>query len=443
MFAGMAWWFVSFTLLGITLAMASSPTVLWTFNATNSVLSSPAIGPDGTIYFGAGRTELYALAPDGTMKWSWRTNQLNPQVGCLAPAVAEDGTVYAAFDRAFVALTPEGTPKWQYTNANFSYFNGRGAALGADGSVFVAPASTLAKLAPDGTSLWQTLTGNSQGGWPVISVADVFYCGSYHASIYSYSTDGSRLWSMFHSYLFNFDPAIGADGTIYGSVLAGLISASPIGHTNWIFACQGDPLGSPAIDSAGDLYFGTRDGWFYAIRPNGSLKWSRQIGSRLNCSPAINREGMIYLGDQSGNFYSFTPDGTTNWFMDIGSTIESSPAIADDGTIYVGVGSTLVAIAGGSPPAESPWPMYRHDARHSGRASGDRPARPSLTARKIAGSPKMSAELDGEAGRAYTVLTSSNLQQWTSHTNLLGSTNRHAFEIGATNASGFFRAIAH
>src|SRR4026209_1624064 len=122
MYPGMLWRFVSLILLGVTtIAIASSPPILWTFNATNSVLSSPAIGPDGTIYFGAGRTDLYAVATDGTMKWRYRTNLFNPLTGCLAPAVAEDGTVYAAFYQGFVALTPEGSLKWR-NPTNVTYF---------------------------------------------------------------------------------------------------------------------------------------------------------------------------------------------------------------------------------------------------------------------------------------------------------------------------------
>src|SRR6185369_8415392 len=168
--------FVSFILPGlVTLATASAPSVVWTFNATNTVMSSPAIGPDGTIYFGVGRVDLNAVTPDGTMKWRYRRNESTPPTSCLAPAVAEDGTVYAGFYDVFVALTPDGLLKWKYPNTTSANFDGRGAALAADGSIFVAPAGQVLKLAPGGTPSWAALTINAQGGWPVLSTAEVIY----------------------------------------------------------------------------------------------------------------------------------------------------------------------------------------------------------------------------------------------------------------------------
>ena len=379
------------------------------------------------------------------MKWVYRTNQSTAQSGCLAPAVGEDGTIYAGFFRTFLALTPEGVLKWSYPRTNFTYLTGRGAALAGDGCVFVAPDSAVVKLAADdGSVLWRAENSNSQAGWPVLSPSDVLYYGSYHANVLGYSSDGIRLWSAFNTYLFNFDPALAFDLTIYGSVRFGLLSLSPLGRTNWIFQCESDPLGSPAIDGVEDIYFGTRGGWFYAVRPDGTLKWNRQFGSRLNCSPAINGEGMIHLGDQSGNFYSLRPDGTTNWVLNIGpGAIESSPVIADNGTIYVGCGGHLVAIAGGIPPAQSAWPMYRHDAQHTGRQSGPPAQAPLLTINRTPGNGALEVGLSGEAGRAYTVLSSSNLQHWTAYTNLLSPSNAHAFRLETANDKRFFRGLAH
>ena len=49
--------------------------------------------------------------------------------------------------------------------------------------------------------------------------------------------------------------------------------------------------------------------------------------------------------------------------------MSSSPAIGADGTIYVGSNDYyLYAINGNSGGlASTPWPMFHHDVRHSGR----------------------------------------------------------------------------
>jgi hypothetical protein len=46
------------------------PKLKWVFTA-GVRLSSPAIGGDGTIYVASSDKKLYAVNPDGTMKWSF------------------------------------------------------------------------------------------------------------------------------------------------------------------------------------------------------------------------------------------------------------------------------------------------------------------------------------------------------------------------------------
>ena len=73
-------------------AVYPNGTQKWTFNvgSTNGVSSSAAIGADGTIYFGAFSKKVYALNPDGTMKWSYTT----PATIRSSPAIGSDGTLY-------------------------------------------------------------------------------------------------------------------------------------------------------------------------------------------------------------------------------------------------------------------------------------------------------------------------------------------------------------
>ena len=422
--------------------------VLWQFDATNRVESSPAVGADGTIYFGAGRSDLFAVRADGTLKWIFRTNEFSSTAGAaLSPSIGDDGTVYAAFFRTFVGLRPDGALKWSFPATNASYLEGRGPALAADGSVIVAPAGELARVRPDGSLVWLSFHGNFQAAFPVISAGGVLYCGSYHNSILAYGGEGTRYWGAFNGYLWNFDPALSFDGSLYGSAFGlpyhGLLSLNAAGRTNWFFPCQGMPKGSPAVDAAGDIYFGTDAGGFFALHADGTLKWSNLLTAPFNCSPAIDRDGMIYVAHQGGIFYSFTPDGATNWSVTISGPVNSSPVIADDGTIYIGSGNGLVAIAGAAPPASSAWPMYRHDGRHTARLSGPAPEPPLLSIDRTCVRQRLQVRLDGESGRGYTVLTSSNLNQWIAYTNLLAPTATHLFEIGAFAEKQFLRTAAH
>jgi outer membrane protein assembly factor BamB len=60
----------------------------WVFHASGRILSSPAVAPDGSVYFGSEDYKFYALSPDGTLKWSFETGYPVHS----SPALAEDGS---------------------------------------------------------------------------------------------------------------------------------------------------------------------------------------------------------------------------------------------------------------------------------------------------------------------------------------------------------------
>jgi outer membrane protein assembly factor BamB len=56
----------------------------------NIISSSSAIGIDGTVYVGSQDTYLYAINPDGTMKWKFKGGSFesSPAIGAAAPNTA-------------------------------------------------------------------------------------------------------------------------------------------------------------------------------------------------------------------------------------------------------------------------------------------------------------------------------------------------------------------
>jgi outer membrane protein assembly factor BamB len=94
-------------------------------------LSSPAMGPDGTLYIGHA-DGLYALAgPDGAVKW-----HAGDSVVASSPAVGADGTVFfGAMDGKARAASPEGKILWSVQTGGQVNAS---PAIGADGAVFFA-----------------------------------------------------------------------------------------------------------------------------------------------------------------------------------------------------------------------------------------------------------------------------------------------------------------
>jgi outer membrane protein assembly factor BamB len=88
-------------------------------------------------------------------------------------------------------------------------------------------------------------------------------------------------------------------------------------------------------------------------------------------SPAIGSDGTIYVGSCDNKLYAIKPDGTLKWSFPTGYWVFSSPAIGSDGTIYVGsYDGKLYAIYGSGTLANTPWPKFHHDLKNTGRVGG-------------------------------------------------------------------------
>ena len=83
--------------IGVGCGKKADPTkhyrFLWEFETGYEVISSPAIGSDGTVYVGSSDNKLYAInGKTGIKLWEFETGSY---VGS-SPAIGLDGTVYVA-----------------------------------------------------------------------------------------------------------------------------------------------------------------------------------------------------------------------------------------------------------------------------------------------------------------------------------------------------------
>ena len=106
----------------------------WRFETYTIVNSSAAIGLDGNLYFGTGyegsNGRLYALRPDGTEMW--RVDLPGAAI-VSSPAIDPSGTLYfGACDKKVYAYAPDKTRLWAFETGDSVYSS---PALGADGSV--------------------------------------------------------------------------------------------------------------------------------------------------------------------------------------------------------------------------------------------------------------------------------------------------------------------
>ncbi|HVQ01401.1 MAG TPA: PQQ-binding-like beta-propeller repeat protein [Candidatus Thermoplasmatota archaeon] len=279
-------------------AVYPNGTIKWRYKVGAWVDSTPAIASDGTIYVGCWDCYLYAFSPNGALKWR---HHCGDSIIHSSPVIAEDGTIYIGTMIDVVALSSNGTEKWRYVGQNIY----SSPVLALDGTIiFGSWDNNIYALNPNGTLRWRYLTGDHVMGPASIAADGTVYMASWDGYLYALNPlNGSLIWRVAIKYGSESNPAIGPDGTIY----------------------------------VGESYY-------YAINPNGTIRWSFDIGGSVHwSSPAVSHDGIIYIGHyigdgtQGGYILALNSNGTERWRMKIADEREdSSPAIGPDGTVYIG-----------------------------------------------------------------------------------------------------------
>lgn len=266
--------------------------VKWRYGLTARSDSSPAIGPDGTIYFGADDGSVYALNPNGTLKWRVNPEDNNSKV--YSPAVDDRGHVLVSVDKGilFALRQSDGSVDWKVTH---------------DADIKSSPG-----IGPDGS----------------------IYVGTENGAVIDLYPDGSRRFTRRATDAVRGAPAVGPDGTIYwASRDRRVYAGNPAGGDKWSVALDGEIVAAPAVDSDNTVYIGTRLGSFYAIR-DGAIRWRVSVGAAVEAPAAIGPDA-VYVGTLEGRVLALNKDGGLLWsFGPIGQVVDG-PVIAGDGTIYV------------------------------------------------------------------------------------------------------------
>ena len=151
-------------------AINSDGTLKWIFvmeetdTHKTSIFGCPAIGADGTIYFGCFNGIFHAVEDEGDKaKELWRyevkgeplsTAPTHYQEFWGSAGIAEDGTIYVGNnDYNLYAFNPDGSTKWKFKTGNEVY---QSVTIGGEGTIYIASEDrNIYALNPnDGTKKW-------------------------------------------------------------------------------------------------------------------------------------------------------------------------------------------------------------------------------------------------------------------------------------------------
>lgn len=296
--------------------------LVWEYATSSGTYGAgPAVGADGTIYFGTedGAGSFYAVSATGALKWK---KELGAAVKA-SPAVTSNGMVYVLINdgRFFALEASSGVQKWSATLEG----NAGGVAVDKDGTIYI---------------------GTSKGIW-------------------AYTESGSLKWTCDtpHSVTERGGSLAIHDNMLYAA-LKGKKGCAAIdtsnGRTLWKAATTLGDCYHPVVDAAGTVYFCEKAGYLYAVDKSGNEKWTDKTNKNYIYNGfALGANGNAYISQYASPFelLSFDATGNRASLVTIGAQTMSPVSLGPDRRLYYMTNGTITAYDLSVELAVEGWPM--------------------------------------------------------------------------------------
>ena len=350
------------------------------------VQHSSAIGPDGTIYIHNFFSSLFALTDPGSgasLTLKWRFDAPGMAAIHASPALAHDGSVLQTFAAGFgrpdtggalfaVRAPASGTTAAAAWKVDLGAGQGTSSPIvGPDGTIYaVSGAGKLFAVGPGGAVKWTAQTGPILHISPGLAGDGTVYVPSYDGKLYAVAPpsgggqQGSVRWTFdfgqhlgptpFPSVSGRFgaggqggvgssaSPAIGPDGTVHiGANNSNFYAISPDGQLRWLFEAERELAGiwsTAALSADGrSAYFGANKGGIYALDTStGKQRWRFNIYGSVYSSPGLDAEGVLYTGSTVGHIFALdSASGQPVFDYNAGQEVWSDPSLRPDGSLVM------------------------------------------------------------------------------------------------------------
>lgn len=286
---------------GYLYAINRNGSLKWKYRTGGAVHSSPAI-TEAMIIFGSDDGCLYALSKNGELRWKLRTG------GSIwsSPTVFNDTIYFGSDDGDLYSVDFDGNILWNFTSSGPIRSS---PAISLNGRIYFGSDSLYA-LNPNGSLAWRFDSGSEIQSSPALGPDGTVYVGSMDGKVYAIGRDGKEEWIFQTGDAISSSPAIGPDGTIYfGSRDGYLYAIDPSGSLIWKRRAYGSIWwSSPTISSDGIIFVGNYRGDMLSFYSNGTLKWRYRTEGSIWSSPTIGPDGALYFGSGNGYIYALWKD---------------------------------------------------------------------------------------------------------------------------------------
>ncbi|MBM3845148.1 MAG: hypothetical protein FJ405_02520 [Verrucomicrobia bacterium] len=369
--------------------------------------TSPAVGPDGTIYIGTRASTspplegtVRAFNRDGTPKW---THTRGYYFGYLksfdsSPAVGSDGTIYIGCDDGYLyAIWPGGTLRWSTQLVPNGAAIKSSPAIGSDGTIYIGADATAggsgfhAVNGATGAILWSKLPGERVSCSAIIDAVGNIYVGSSALKVYSWTSTGAARagtsWPVTTIGEVDTSLAIGNDGRVVAGTTLGRVyawSQNGASLPNWGYQLTPARISAPVIDGLNNVYVGSANGLAFSLHPAPPpttpptiplhFNWWKNLGGGIQGAPLLlNGEKALFVSTSGKLSVLNALSGDLVWENLTSGAIHVSPNISHDARVYITTEAGKVhAIPVGArvlmnpDSTKCPWPMFGRQRSRTG-----------------------------------------------------------------------------
>jgi len=272
-------------------------------------LSSPVVG-QGTVYFGSGDGNLYALdGASGDLRWKFHSGD----VAHSSPALADGAVYFGSWDTFFYAVDAvTGKEKWRFKGGDDPLIHNQ---VGFQSSPSIAAGVVYTGCRDSNVYAIDTATGkekwrfNNQMSWVITSPAivngKVLFATSDSSLFHIADAETGKpvLKQQLKAYVFS-SPAVAGD-VVYLGVLNGTLEARDLttGELLWEYQTEASLQNRNWILAAGRKFNGPMiftTAWREAA--TSSLDLQSTVGSFFSSPLIVN--GVVYAGSTDSNLYA-------------------------------------------------------------------------------------------------------------------------------------------